>query len=106
MPDATDLSMWQWLANLLGPGGFVAVLCLGALGWWHMRCVRDHRDERKELHNQCHVTITTLQLEKKEIRRNVKDQWAIVNAFKETAGDLVAEMRESRVNRRTVKARG
>lgn len=46
--DPADRSTWQFLADLLGPVGFVAMAAACGIAWMCWKRELSHRDERKE----------------------------------------------------------
>lgn len=90
-----EFSFFQWLANLLGPGGFVATIAAAGEGWFIYKLYHWHHSERKETQAECALerkgwimSIETINLEKaarfKDYRKDIKEQYVTINSFKES----------------------
>ena len=101
MESAGDFSVWQWLADLLGPGGFVAFVAAGAEAWFIYKMHGWHRDERQEFHATCKTErdewaerLESIDKEKssrfEQMRLDDKEQWRAVGAATRAMRDVTA----------------
>ena len=106
MESAGDFSVWKWLAELLGPGGFVAFIAASAEAWFIFKMHGWHRDERLEFHNLCKderdewsVTIKGIEKERRErslqYRKDIKEQFAMINSFKTILDEMLPALVKS-----------
>jgi hypothetical protein len=83
--DPTDQGTWQFLADLLGPVGFVALLGAAAIAWMCWKREQAHRDERREWIDEHNKRLYDMV---KQSREDRKDQFAVVNACKDSVEEM------------------
>lgn len=93
-----DAFTWsKWLADLLGPGGFVASIVAGGEGWFIYKLMLWHHAERKETLQECQIErkewTTVLATQRKNtqeaynmVRENTKALAGVEAAIKRIAG--------------------
>lgn len=90
--DPAAASTWQFLADLLGPVGFVAVMAGGGIAWLCWKREQAHREERKEWIGDYNKRLSDLF---KQSREDRKEQFGTVTACKDSVEDLAAIMQRS-----------
>jgi hypothetical protein len=90
--DPTDKTTWQWLADLLGPVGFVTLLGAAAASWACWKREIAHREERREWSNEFMKRLSDLF---KQSREDRKEQFGTVTACKDSLEELAAVMQRA-----------
>lgn len=90
--DVADRSTWQWLADLLGPVGFVTLVCFGAAAWACWKRELAHRDERLEWMNAYEKRLSDMI---KHSREDRKEQFGTVSEVKDAVEELAGVMQRA-----------
>ncbi len=93
--DPADRGTWEFLADLLGPVGFVAVLAGAGMAWMCWKRELAHRDERREWMDDFMKRLGDMI---KNSRDDRKEQFGTVSAVKDSVEELAGVMQRAGLN--------
>jgi len=90
--DPVDKGTWQFLADLLGPVGFVGVLAAAGIAWMCWKRELAHRDERREWIEEYVKRLSDFI---KQSRDDRKEQFGTVAQVKDSVEELAGVMQRA-----------